>query len=281
MRSAKQTLAIVALTTSLISSSCMGTVTPASTPTLPTENLQLYTTTATTRLALDLNLAYTASQPQVQIESQSANYQTSMDELQNGNAPYVLTNHLPFDSPLWGAPIAQDGIAIITNSNIAINNLSVEQLRLIYQGRISTWDNFGDVGNAPITVFSREDGSATRAEFERLVMGSRTTTPNALIATSSDDMLARVINTPNSIGYVSMSLLLNSELREQVNLVDINGIPLAQQTVANNNYPLRSTVYIVGLQEPSETYLAFIAWIQSPEGQAIVGQNYAPLVVQP
>lgn len=281
MRSAKQTLAIVALTTSLMSCSCVGTATPASTPTIPTENLLLYTTTATTRLALDLTLAYTETQPQINLESQSANFQASLNQIMNGTAPYFLTNHLPFDSPLWGAPIAQDGIALITNLNIPINNLSIEQLRLIYQGRIRSWSNFSNINNQPITIFTRENGSGTRSEFERLVMGSRLTTPNAIIATSSDNMLTRVINTPNSIGYISMSLILNTPAQFQINLLTINGIELTQQAVTDNSYPLRSTIYIVGLQEPTENYLTFIAWIQSQQGQAVVAQHYAPLINQP
>jgi ABC-type phosphate transport system substrate-binding protein len=48
--------------------------------------------------------------------------------------------------------------------------------------------------------------------------------------------------------------------------------------VYGNIYPLRSTIYIIGLQEPEGDYRNFISWIQSREGQIIVGQHYAPLL---
>ena len=278
MHSAKQTLAIVALTTTLVGCSCIGSVTPASTPTLPSESLRLYATTATARLALDLNTAYTETQPRITFENQVSNYQVNYNQLINENTPYFLTNHLPADSPLWGAPIGQDGIAIITNPNVDISDLTVNQLRDVFNGRIVTWDSFGVDNGERIIVVSREDGSGTRAEFERLVMGTRATTPNAIIASSSDNMIQTIANTPNSIGYVSLNLLLNTTALDRVNVLRMNGIEITQETVANNQYPLRSTIYIVGLQEPGEAYRAFIAWIQSPEGQAIVAQNYAPLV---
>ena len=278
MRSTKQTLAIVALTTTLVGTSCMGSITPASTPTLPTETLRLYATTATSRLALDLNTAYTEAQPFITFENQTSNYQNNFNQLTTEETPYFLTNHLPADSPLWGAPIGQDGIAIITNTNVNIADLTVNQLRDIFNGRILTWNNFDDSNNNDIIVISRENGSGTRAEFERLVMGTRPTTPNALVASSSDTMLQSVINTPNSIGYISLSLLLNTPLVDQVNLLRINGVPAEQHAIRTNLYPLRSTLYIVGLQEPTNSYRTFIGWIQSPAGQAIVAQSYAPLV---
>ena len=56
-------------------------------------------------------------------------------------------------------------------------------------------------------ILSREDGSSTRAEFEKLLLGERLTTQSAQIAPSSAAMVSSVAQMPNSIGYVSMSYL--------------------------------------------------------------------------
>jgi phosphate transport system substrate-binding protein len=75
------------------------------------------------------------------------------------------------------------------------------------------------------------------------------------------------------IGYVSMSYL-NSSVRA----VPVNSIAPTLEEVYNNSYPLRSTLYMVGLDEPEGDYRAFIGWVQSPDGQTVVGQQYAPLL---
>ena len=185
--------------------------------------------------------------------------------------PYFLSSHLPLESPLWAAPIGQDGIAIIANSNIELDSLTIEQLRAIYQGRITQWDEIIETGGE-ITIFSREHGSGIRAEFDRMVMGLRQTTSNARLVSSSMQMLASITQHPGSIGYVSLS-----HLDDSVQTLEIDGIPATQDNVYHNRYPLRSTVFVVGLVEPENEYRAFIGWMQSPEGQVIVAQKYAPL----
>ncbi len=46
---------------------------------------------------------------------------------------------------------------------------------------------------------------------------------------------------------------------------------------AAGDYPLRATILAVAPTAPEEATLAFLAWIQSPPGQAIVARRYLPL----
>ncbi|GAB4519064.1 MAG: phosphate ABC transporter substrate-binding protein [Anaerolineae bacterium] len=267
MHPAKRTLAIVALTTSLVS--CTTQAMPASTPTQPTETLRIYATTATLPLLIDLTTAYNGSPP-VSFDTYNTNYQTMLDELRSGETPYFLTNHL--ENNLWAAPVGQDGIAIITHPSLSLDNLTLEQLRDIYQGRTTRWDQLnGDAAN--IVLFSREAGSGTRAEFERMVMGRRRTSTTALIASSSENMVEQVARTPYSLGYVSIGYL-----NERVRPLALDGVLPTADNIFNSLYPLRSTIHIVGQQAPTGSYLVFFGWIQSPEGQAIVAQRYVPLM---
>lgn len=255
----KRTLAIVALTTSLMS--CSQQAVPATTPTMPTETLRIYATTATHPLMLDLTTTYN-SLPPVSFDTYTANYQSLLEALLNDETPYFMTNYLPADSPLWAAPIGRDGIAIISHPDTPLENLTLAQLRNIYQGQ----------SNESLVVFSREAGSGTRAEFERMVMGRRRTTANALVAASSQNMVERVAQTPNSIGYVSIGHLM-----DDVHVVAVEGVPPTQENIRLNLYPLRSTIHIVGQAAPTGSTRLFFGWIQSQAGQAVVAQRYAPM----
>lgn len=264
----KRTLVVVALTTTLVS--CSSHAVPATTPTMPTEPLRIYATTATLPLVLDLTTTYSEIQPQTGFDTQAANYQSMLDLLLSGATPYFLSNHLS-SQDLWAAPIGYDGIIIIVNRSVSITNITTEQIRTIYQGRSTNWQDLG--GNQEkIVVFSREAGSGTRAEFERMIMGRRHTTANALVASSSEHMVDLVAQTPGGIGYVSVA-----HMNATVRPMSINGIDPSLENIRNHRYPLRSTIFVIGLGEPQDEYRMFIGWVQSPAGQDVVTRQYVPL----
>ncbi len=266
MRGTKRVLAIAAIT--LVS--CSTQVVPATTPTSNTTALRVYATTAALPLLNDLIRQYARANPNITFDTQSGNYTVMLERLLAGETAYLLTNHLPVD--LWAAPLGQDGIAILVHPGNPIVGLTTEQLRRIYQGHIANWRSVGG-DDREVVVISREDGSGTRAEFERLVMGERRTTRSAQIAPSSAAMVASVARQPGSIGYVSMGYL-----DDTVRAVPLDGIELTTDNVYLNEYPLRSTLYLAGLAEPQEYYREFIAWAQSLDGQAIIGLHYAPML---
>jgi len=202
----------------------------------------------------------------------SGNYQRMLEELYRGNIQYFLSNHLPVDSPLWAAPIGQDGLAIVVHPDVDIRALTIDDLRAIYQGRLTNWSALG-ADPQQIIVYSREDGSGTRGEFDRMVMGYRLTTRNARIAASSQLVIDNVIRTPGGIGYVSLGYLDH----HNVQTMRIDGVMPTPQTVADGRYPLRSTLFVVGLSEPDGITRQFIGWMQSREGQRIIAEEYAPL----
>jgi phosphate transport system substrate-binding protein len=271
MRRAKHALAVVAFT--LVS--CSTSALPASTPTSDSITLRVYATTATIPLIYDLTSHYSEVNPTVTFEIVNGDYQTIFDRMMSDGKGYLLTNHLAEGSgesalPAW--PIGQDGIAVIVHPDNPVTGLTSEQLRKIYLGHFTNWNEVGGA-DAAIVVLSREEGSGTRAEFERLVMGDRLTTQAAQIAPSSAAMIASVASISGSIGYVSMSYLDSS-----VQSVAIDTVLPTSETVYQNTYPLRVTLFVVGLTEPDDDYRAFIGWIQSPDGQARVGQLYAPVL---
>lgn len=263
----KRSIAIVALTLA----SCSSRMVPAATPSSQTITLRLHATTAAAPLLNDLAASYSQSYPYT-FDIVTGNYQAMVDGLARGEVAYFLTNHLPADSALWAAPVGQDGIAILVYPDNPVTGLTTEQLRGIYQGFIPHWGDLGGL-DMDITVISREDGSGTRAEFERLVMGDRRTTLAAIVAPTSAAVVRSVADLPGGIGYVSMGYLDAS-----VRAVAVDGVPLTPETVYDNTYPLRSTLYFVGREEPEDDYRVFIGWVQSPEGQAVVARHYAPLL---
>ena len=274
MRSTRRTLAAVAFT--LVS--CSSQILPAATPTTHFTALRLYVTTPAIPLIHNLTTTYSRLNPSITFEISTGDYEAMVQEVLRDDSAYLLTNHLDTQSSLWAAPIGQDGIAVIVHPENDISSLTSTQLRDIYQGWTSRWSDLGSQ-QGDIIVISREDGSGTRAEFESLIMGSRRTTANAQIAPSSAAMVQSVARLPNSIGYVSLSYVNDS-----VRALTLDDAAPTLQNIDANIYPLRSILYVAGQHEPNASdgleahYRAFIGWIQSPEGQAIIERGYAPLL---
>jgi len=105
------------------------------------------------------------------------------------------------------------------------------------------------------------------------VMGTRRTTGTALTAASTDGVLSLVRETPGALGYISLAAVDSS-----VRVLAIEGVIPSLMTLADRSYPLRSTVFVIGLAEPEGAARAFIGWLQSPEGQDALKRHHKPVL---
>jgi phosphate transport system substrate-binding protein len=160
--------------------------------------------------------------------------------------------------------IGKDAISIIVNEKNPVNTISLKQLKDIYTGNITNWNQVGG-NNSSITPVNREVGSGTRTDFENFVLGNTTFESGVQIATFNYGLLQTVAVTPNSIGYIAHDYLNN-----QVKLLEVNNISLTQQTVTNGSYPLTRQLLFLVKGTPNGNVKDFIDFSISPEGQAIV-----------
>lgn len=126
--------------------------------------------------------------------------------------------------------VAKDGIAIVVNSASDIENLTMEELQMIYIGEITNWNQVGGA-DADITVVTREEGSGTRGAFVELTKvlqknaeGNKIdlTTENALVQPSTGSVKNTVKNTPDSIGYISLGALDSTVKSIMINDVEVS-----------------------------------------------------------
>lgn len=92
-----------------------------------------------------LKEAYEAVNPNVEIEVQQSDSTTGMQSTIDGLCDIGMASRELKDSEteagLTGTVIAQDGIAIIVNNESGIKELTSEQIKSIYTGEITTWED--------------------------------------------------------------------------------------------------------------------------------------------
>jgi phosphate transport system substrate-binding protein len=162
--------------------------------------------------------------------------------------------------------VARDGIAIIVNLKNTVNNLTTQQIRDIYNGKIKNWKEAGG-SDHPITVISREAGSGTRSSFESIVKNISLTN-DAIIQDSNGTVRETVINDVNTIGYISHGLI-----NDKIKPVSINGIASTTDEILKGKYALVRPVYFLTKEAPKDKIKEFIDYILSTQGQDTIKQN--------
>jgi len=174
----------------------------------------------------------------------------------------------PEDASLWSTPIALDGIAIVVHPQNRVEGLTMLQLKDVFFGRIWDWrDVRGQAGE--IQVVSREDGSGTRAVFEKRVMQGQRVTLTAVVMPSSQAVVEYAAEHPEAIGYVSMGYL-----SQEVKALKIEEVVPTPKSVRQGEYHLLRPLFLITRQEPMGEVKGFIDFVLSPTGQSIVGKKY-------
>ncbi len=160
--------------------------------------------------------------------------------------------------------IAMDGIAIIINPSNKIPNLTFEQLKNIYNGKIINWKELGGK-SAPIVVISRDYSSGTFEVFKTLVLEGDKVRDDALLLASNKAVVTTVANTPGAIGYIGFGFL-----SDKVKAVSVGNVMPSEETVNNGTYKLARALYMYTNGKPKGEIKDYLDYVLSEQGQQIV-----------
>lgn len=168
--------------------------------------------------------------------------------------------------------IARDAIALVVNPQNPIQGLTMEQIKGIFAGEITNWQQVGGPNQA-IRAFTREEGSGTRGAFEEIVMGDSKISGKLLVQNSTGGVKQGVVSDPSAIGYVSLGVV-----DEKVKILAVDGIVPSEESVAQNQYKIaRPFLFLTQEQPRKELVNQFINYALSPEGQRIVAEDFIPV----
>lgn len=162
--------------------------------------------------------------------------------------------------------VAIDGIAVITDPENAVSDITSEQLAQIYTGEITNWSDLGGA-DEQIVVIGREVGSGTRDAFEEL-NDVKDACKYAQELDSTGAVLAKVAATPGAIGYVSLDVV-----DDTVKALQLNSVDATEDNILAGTYVLQRPFVMATMGEISEQndlVKAFFDFIHSEEGQQVI-----------
>lgn len=189
-----------------------------------------------------------------------------LSDLQQGLLEAAIVYHLPADSQFWFSPIAVDGVVIITHPDVAVDDLTSDRLRGILSGSINNWSEVGGPDLA-ISVLGREPGSGAREILLHRIMDNARFSPTTEVAASDDYMQQLALTNPGAAGYSLNAGVTGDTVR-------LDGVAATSHTLADQSYPLTAPLYFVTTTEPTGALRDFLAWLQSENGQDVLGEKY-------
>lgn len=207
--------------------------------------------------------------PGTEIDIQGGGSSAGITAAQTQSADIGMSSRSLKDSEksLWNTEIARDGLVLIVNPKNSVQNLSLDQVRDIYSGGITHWDQVGGV-KEKINLITREEGSGTRSAFTELLMGELEISPKAIVQDSNGSVMQLVAGDPNAIGYISLGLL-----NENIKALDLDGIEATAENIMNDTYMLFRPFLFVTNGEPTGLAKDFIDFTLSEEGQKLLSQE--------
>jgi phosphate transport system substrate-binding protein len=141
----------------------------------------------------------------------------------------------------------------------------MDQLRKIYNGKVSNWKEVGGP-NQDIVVVSRDSTSGTYEVFGDLVLKGDRLTGGAERAASNAEIQQRVGNTQAAIGYLGLGYV------ENVKAIAIDGVKPNLKTVGSGQYAIARPLFMVtdGYPELGSPEQAIVTMYLKPYGQAMI-----------
>ena len=196
--------------------------------------------------------------------------------------------------------VAVDSIAVAVHPQLEISGLTLSQLRAIYRGEISNWQEVGG-RDLPISAYSRPLSTGGMVDFfTAKVLQNKEFGSNVEFVATTTQALRKLENDPGGIYYGSAPAIVRQCNVKPLSLADGDGVFVAPyqqplvpasecpqrrdrlnfKAIRTARYPLTYYLYVVFLQNEAESQIgrAYANFLLTPQGQKLITKTgFVPL----
>ncbi|MFD0143645.1 MULTISPECIES: substrate-binding domain-containing protein [unclassified Streptomyces] len=180
--------------------------------------------------------------------------------------------------------VAVSLFTLVVHDGIPVTDLTLDQVRSLYQGRITNWSEIPGGPDIPVRLVSRDANSGTREVFQRRVLGrnepgnssrdcQNQDDPESPVVRceldSTDQVLSTVAKLPGAVGYTELRAASGPK---GLHRVAIDGRMANVDEIGESTYPYREIEYAYTWGEPPADSLtsSFLAYLSRGSGQDVI-----------
>lgn len=238
-----------------------------------------------------INMIYPDSIPGLNEKSSPFRYtEDAYEELLSGQTDLVF-GEAPSDDILQKAkakgieleliPIGREAFVFFANSSNPVENLSESQIRSIYTGEITNWQEMGGE-DEPILAFQQEHNNAAQKRLTELMGKTSLAEPVQEYQLDSEhgfqEMPAAYLNQDGALGFTFLHYAQSINIDKGIKLLSVNGIFPNEETISKEQYPLTDIVYCAVVKKgASDNTRKLTDWLCSPQGKRLIrAAGYCP-----
>jgi phosphate transport system substrate-binding protein len=232
--------------------------------------------------------AYMAAHPGAVVQVTGGGSGTGIAALINGTTDLCMASRTMKDEERqqlqqrYGEPpheilVARDGLTIYLHESNRVNQLTLGQLKAIYTGKVTLWNQVGGA-NLPIIAYGRENSSGTYEYFKEHVLEKEDFAATVQTLPGTAAVVNAVSKDPHGIGYGGAAYLKGVK-QGAVKRDDASpGVLPSTETVHSGAYPISRGLFLYTRKAPAGAIAAFVDFALSDSGQALVTRvGYYPV----
>lgn len=168
-------------------------------------------------------------------------------------------------------PIADEPILILVNKNNPIKNLSTEQVREIFSGKIKNWQVVGG-WNKPIVVVTRLHCKKRPGHWKTILPNIDKFVKKRINVGSATEMVSLVTKFETAIGHTGSTWVFDK--KSNVKAIRIDNLEANADNLKTKRYPFYRTLSAVTSLNPSNDILETIKRAQQGESIKRIAKKY-------
>ncbi len=168
-------------------------------------------------------------------------------------------------------PLAMEPIMILVNTTNPISNLSTQQVRDIFAGKINNWKEVGGK-DQPIAVVTRLHCKSRPGHWKTILPDAKSFRKLRFDVESADEMVKRVSDFETAIGHTGSTWEFESG--NKVKHLTVDGLEPTAENLKNGKYPFYRPLSAITDLHPSKDVLKIIHEVQHGKGFAKVAEKF-------
>ena len=166
--------------------------------------------------------------------------------------------------------VAWDALVFVVNKSNPVSNISLEDVRAIYAGKITNWKQLKG-RDMPVKVFisrPQKGLSGVEASTKALVLKGEepVVTPNTIFLASTGIVEQMVEDTPEGFATTGFT----SARKRHLKMFKVNGVYPTNKNIISKTYSLKRPLYILIPKNPKPEVKKFLDFVLSKEGQQFI-----------